>query len=217
VTVAAGRGIYLTGEDIFRLPMEFDSYSATRSESLEQAAANALLGKGSLLEGPGGGVNIYRGERGQLSFRRGGALELDLPWSGQILDGAACAELLTPAGLDMENALVENGDNGVTLTQRYRETVIVNSRLTCTVQEGTLQVRGRWLLPQELTAGGSSLSRATDGGVGDNALHGLAVGVGHVSLDEGGGGLGHVHGLILQGFTNAEAAAVNRGADTNGR
>ena len=69
----------------------------------------------------------------------------------------------------------------------------------------------------ELLVTGSSLSRTTDGGVGDDALHGLAVGVGHVSLDEGGGSLGHVHGLILQGFTNAEAAAVNRGADTNGR
>lgn len=160
VTVAAGQGIHLTGEEVLSLPMEFDSYSAARSDSLEQAAANALLGKGSLQEGPGGGVNIYRGESGQLSFRRGGALELDLPWSGQILDGAACAELLAPAGLNMENALVENGDGGVTLTQRYQETVIVNSRLTCTVQEGTLQVRGRWLLAQELTAGSSSLSRA---------------------------------------------------------
>ena len=67
----------------------------------------------------------------------------------------------------------------------------------------------------ELLVAGSGLSRATDGGVGDDALHGLAVGVGHVGLDEGSGGLGHVHGLILQGFTHAEAAAVNRGADSD--
>lgn len=160
VTVAVGRGIGLVGEDVLRLPVEPDTYSASRSDSLEQAAADALLGEGSLLEGPGGGVNIYRGEDGQLSFRRGGALELDLPWTGGTFDGVACAGLLAPAGLDVENALLESSGETVTLTQRYEGTVVVNSRLTCTVRENTLQVRGRWLLAQELTAGGGSLSRA---------------------------------------------------------
>lgn len=160
VAVAARRGIALEGEAMLRLPVEPGTYSASRSDSLEQGAADALLGQGSLPEGPGGGVSIYRGETGQLSFRRGGALELDMPWSGETFDGAACARLLSPAGLDMENALVENRDGTVTLTQRHGDTAIVNSCLTCTLEDGTLQVRGRWLLAQELNASGGSLSRA---------------------------------------------------------
>lgn len=160
VTVAARRGITLEGEAVLRLPVEPDTLSASRSDSLEQAAAQALLGEGSLPEGPGGGVSIYRRENGQLSFRRGGALELDLPWTGGTFDGVTCAGLLAPAGLDVENALVESAGDTVTLTQRYEDTVIVNSRLTCSVQDGMLQARGRWLLAQELTAGGGSLSRA---------------------------------------------------------
>ena len=68
----------------------------------------------------------------------------------------------------------------------------------------------------ELLVAGSGLSRATDGGIGDDALHGLAVGVLHVGLDEGSSSLGHVHGLILQRLTNAKAAAVNRRANPDG-
>ena len=160
VTVSARRGIALEGEAVLRLPVEPEVYSASRSDSLEQAVADALWGKGSLQEGPGGGVSIYRGQTGQLSFRRGGALELDLPWKGGAFDGAACAGVLAPAGLDVEKALLESREDTVVLTQRYEDTVIVNSRLVCTLQEGTLQVRGRWLLAQELTAGSGSLSRA---------------------------------------------------------
>ena len=160
VTVAARRGIDLEGELVLRLPVEPDLYSASRSDHLEQAAADALLGEGSLPEGPGGGVNIYRGQTGQLSFRRGGALELDLPWTGGAFDGVTCAGLLAPAGLDVKNALLESAGDRVILTQRYEDTAIVNSRLTCTLQEGNLQVRGRWLLAEELTAAGKGLSRA---------------------------------------------------------
>lgn len=160
VTVATERGIALDGEAVLRLPTAPDTYDASRSDQMEQAAADALLGKDSLQEGPGGGVSIYRGPVGQLSFRRGGALELDLPWTGGTFDGAACAGVLAPAGLDVESALVERDGDVIILTQRYEDVVIVNSRLTCSVQEGMLQARGRWLLAQELTASGGSLSRA---------------------------------------------------------
>jgi len=160
VAVAARRGFALEEEAVLRLPVEPDAYSASRSDSLEQAAADALLGKGSLPEGPGGGVSIYRGETGQLSFRRGGALELDMPWTAGSFDGVTCAGLLAPAGLDVENALLESLGDTVILTQRYEDVAIVNSRLTCSVQDGALQARGRWLLAQELTAAGGSMSRA---------------------------------------------------------
>ena len=160
VTVAARRGIQLEGEDVLRLPTDYLTYAGSRSDSVEQGVADALLGQGSLPEGPGGGVTIYRGQAGQLSVRRGGALEVDLPWTGDALDGAACAQLLTPAGLDAEKALIELTDGSVVLTQEYEGALIVNSRLTCSVQEGVLQIRGRWLLNREMNASGGSLSRA---------------------------------------------------------
>lgn len=160
VTVAARRGIRLEGEDVLRLPTEYLTYVGSRNDSLEQTAADALLGQGSLPEGPGGGVTIYRSQTGQISFRRGGALEVDLPWTGGTLDGAACAQLLDPAGLDTEKALTELSDGAVVLTQVYEDALIVNSRLTCSVQAGMLQIRGRWLLTQEMNAAGGSLSRA---------------------------------------------------------
>ena len=77
--------------------------------------------------------------------------------------------------------------------------------------------RATHIVLRELLIGGGGLGRATDAGVGNNTLDGLTVGMLHVRLDEGGGSLGHIHGLILQRLTNAEAAAVNRRANPDGR
>ncbi len=160
VTVAQRRGVTLDSNALLDLPIAPESWRTVRSEGLEQGAADALLGQGSLPEGPGGGVSIYRGEAGQLSFRRGGALELDLLWSGEPLTPEVCHALLTPAGLAGEDAVTARLEDGVELRQEYQDTPIVNSRLTCRVQEGKLQVRGRWLLGTEMTAGQGGLSRA---------------------------------------------------------
>ena len=77
--------------------------------------------------------------------------------------------------------------------------------------------RATHIVLRELLIGGGSLGRATDASVSNNTLDGLTVGVLHVRLNEGGSSLGHVHGLILQRLTNAEAAAVNRRANPDGR
>lgn len=160
VAVAAARGVELDREEVLRLPAEMTGYSARRSDALEQAAANALLGGETLQEGPGGGVSIYRAGAGQLSFRRGGAVELDVPWQGGALNGESCVSLLEKAGFSMKNVLTEQQDGGVVLIQSHEGYPVVNSRLTCLCREGVLQARGRWLLAQPATEGSGSLNRA---------------------------------------------------------
>lgn len=156
--VAQNRGIALNAEALLRLPVSPESFGSQRSTALEQQAAAALLGEELQPEGPGGGVSIYRGERGRLSFRRGGALELELSWTEPAPEDWTA--LLAPAGFSMEDVQLNADGDEITLTQRQQGAVIVNSRLTCTVTGDTALVRGRWLLSRELTASRESLSRA---------------------------------------------------------
>ena len=74
-------------------------------------------------------------------------------------------------------------------------------------------------LVAELLLAGGGLGHAANGGVGDDDLHGLAVGVAQVLLKQPGGGLGHVHGLILQPLAHLQRAAttVDGGADADHR
>ncbi len=160
VTVCARRGVTLDSDALLDLPVELNAWNAVRSDALEQAAADALLGQGTKPEGLGGGVSIFRGAQGQLSFRRGGNLELDLAWAGETPDREACAVLLSPAGIKVDEAMAYPIQGGMELVQRHQGAPIVNSRLTCVVQEDTLHIRGRWLLDSEAAQATVSLSRA---------------------------------------------------------
>ncbi len=160
VTVAQRRGVTLDSDALLDLPAQPETHTASRSDALEQTAADALLGQGIVPEGPGGGVTIYRNDRGQLSFRRGGALELELEWSGEIPDQESCSALLSPAGLAGKEKVITPDEAGLVLTQYHDGLPIVNGSLTLRIQEGILQLRGRWLLDQETAASENSLSRA---------------------------------------------------------
>ena len=71
----------------------------------------------------------------------------------------------------------------------------------------------------ELVLAGGGLGHAADGGVGDDDLHRLAVGVAQVLLKELLCGERHVHGLLLEGFADLQraAAAVDGGTDADDR
>ncbi len=56
-----------------------------------------------------------------------------------------------------------------------------------------------------------------DGGFGNHALNGQAVGVPDTIRNQSGHILGHVHGLVLKRFPNAAPSAVNNGANTHFR
>jgi len=159
VAVAQGRGIEISLEAVLRLPEEMTLWQAQRSDQLEGAAAQALLGT-VRRESPGGGVAIYTGASGQMLFRRGGALELDGPWTGTAFDAATCVEVLENAGFALDEAQTLQTDGQVQLTQQYAGYPIFNSRLTCQNGEGRLQAEGRWMLTGEPVAADTSLSRA---------------------------------------------------------
>ena len=69
----------------------------------------------------------------------------------------------------------------------------------------------------ELGGAGGGLGHPADGGVGNDHLHRLAVAVENVLLKQLLGGLGHGHGLVLQGLPDLQgaAAAVDGGTDAD--
>lgn len=159
VAVAQSRGVEISLEAVLRLPEEMTLWQAQRSDQLEGAAAQALLGTVQR-ETPGGGVAIYTGETGQMLFRRGGALELDGPWNGTAFDAAACVEALKNAGFAVEDVQAQQTEDQVQLIQRYEGLPVFNSLLTCQFAENRLLLEGRWMLTNEPVASGTGFSRA---------------------------------------------------------
>lgn len=160
VAVAHKRGVNVRLEDVLQIPLEMNRYQAQRSDGLEQAAANVLLGGQATQELPGGGVSIYRADGGEMSFRRGGALEMSGPWTGMTFDMKECALILESAGFSMEDADISDQNGAVELVQGYEDLPVFNCRVICVEQDGVLQVRGRWMLANELTGAANGMSRA---------------------------------------------------------
>ena len=103
VAVAQTRGVDISAEAVLRLPTDMTLWQASRSEELENTAALALLGPVQR-EAPGGGVAIYTADKGQMVFRRGGAVELNGLWD-QPLDAASCTAALESAGFAAATAV----------------------------------------------------------------------------------------------------------------
>ena len=155
VAVAQKRGIRLESEAVFAMPEKTESYRTERSDTMESGAALKLLGENELIQ-PGGGVTIYTGEAGEVSFRRGGALEIRLRDRAE----AEPVALLESAGLPVEGvSLMVDGGESV-LYQRQDGLPVFNCQLTCRGENGGFAARGRWLLAEELTPEESSIHRA---------------------------------------------------------
>lgn len=159
VAIAQNRGIEISLEEVLRMPEELTAYRGRRGSQAEAQAAAGLLGAGMEMESPGGGVTIYRGGGGELSFRRGGMTELQLDWpEDRPLED--CSQLLEQAGFPLEGSQVNEQPGMVELTQSQQGYLVFNSRLVCTLSGGRLQVRGRWLLQEEMTVSGQGMDRA---------------------------------------------------------
>lgn len=158
VTVAAARGIGISLEEVLSMPAESGAFRVKRESALEQTAAEKLLGQVERTE-PGGGVVIYGGEAGELSFRRGGAVEIRLVGAAYS-DGASIRSRLAMGGFPVKGASVAVDSGGVTLLQTYQKKPIFNCRLSCTAETGGLAVRGRWLMNESGEAGAAAKPRA---------------------------------------------------------
>lgn len=155
VSVAEKRGIRLESEAVFSMPEKTQSYRAERSDALESGAALRLLGENELIQ-PGGGVAIYTGPAGEVSFRRGGALEMRLRERAQ----AEPVELLESAGLSMEGVTLTIDGGETVLYQRHGGLPVFNCQLTCRAENGAFTARGRWLLTGEPLSEDSGINRA---------------------------------------------------------
>lgn len=145
MAVAARAGVTFPAEALRALPERPKAYQLRRDNSREAQTAQALLGAERASE-PGGGVSIYQSDRGQLSFRRGGAVELSVVWQQDSIDGSQCLELLEEAGFPMEQARLFEAAGQQSLLQQYGGRTVFNCRLQWSLQGGYLQVRGRWLM-----------------------------------------------------------------------
>lgn len=159
VAVSQSRGISISLEAVLRMPEIMPAYRGRRSPQLEGRAAAGLLGVDTMAEVPGGGVSIYRTTAGELSFRRGGEVELQVSWQ-QELEPQGCIRLLGEAGFPIEEAQADSQQGRVELIQSKEGYPIFNSRLVCTLENDQLRVRGRWLLLEEPAVSGQSMSRA---------------------------------------------------------
>lgn len=158
VTVAEKRGFALNAESVLALPVRAESYLVTRDGALERTAALSLLGEAETEE-PGGGVAIYQSEKGQVSFRRGGAVELRLEGYGSLPTEEACLHLLNDAGLSVKGALPEQDAAVPEIVQSYAGAPVFNCRLSWSQQENALLIHGRWLLGKGRKAEKTALSR----------------------------------------------------------
>ncbi len=158
VTVAAARGIELQLEDVLAMPQKSGAIRIGRDPAAERAAAEKLLGKADVTE-PGGGVVIYASDAGELSFRRGGAVEIRLH-GAEYSDGESIRSRLAAGGLSMKDASVEVSSGGITLIQSYQKQPVFNCRLACTAETGDLAVRGRWLMGETGEENAAGKSRA---------------------------------------------------------
>ena len=139
--VAQKRGIQLDPETVFAMPRRQTAYFAERNSAQERTIAQTLLGSVTAEE-PGGGVCIYQTELGQISFRRGGAIEWTLRKEPEQENLRA---FLEETGLPVSGAREQSGEEDL-LVQSFRGRPIYNCCLSCTKQNGNLQLRGRWLL-----------------------------------------------------------------------
>lgn len=160
VAVARSRGVEISPEAVLRLPEAMTAYSGRRSPRLEGQAALSLLGEEAEEEVPGGGVAIYRTAAGEVSFRRGGTVEMALPWEAAQPDPQECLQLLEKAGFPVEGALA-SGQSGLAELIQYQDGYpILNSRLLATVEDGSLRLRGHWMAAEGMSKSGESLSQA---------------------------------------------------------
>lgn len=155
VLVAQKRGIRLEAEAIFRLPEESQAFRTERSGVMEYSVAEKLLGEAEASE-PGGGVGIYVSPQGEVSFRRGGALEFRL--KGR--QNAEPVALLEEAGLPMDGVRLMIDGEETTLFQQKGKLPVFNCQLICRNEGEGYSVRGRWLLGTEQEADETGLHRA---------------------------------------------------------
>ena len=79
-SIITQQGVVVDEQTLLELNVEEKGYVLLRDTSMERTAAEGLLGH-CHEESPGGGIYSYSSERGELTFRSGGYIELE--WQGE--------------------------------------------------------------------------------------------------------------------------------------
>lgn len=155
--VLAENGIQVTGDEILSADPRQPA-SVERSVQAETRAVSALLGESVEGANRGGGLYIYRTDRGQVSFRSGGELSTvleDDPWWHTDDPLAHAAALVSGMKLKLEltDARVSGGSGQVVYRQSLDGAPVFSCRLVFTYEDGRLcEVSGSLLAVDGVTA-----------------------------------------------------------------
>lgn len=156
-------GIEATDELFLNLPQKLYQYSFERDTDYEAVIAQALLGDYTV-EKVGGGVVVYSGQTGKITFRSGGAFEMEL-LNRAPADWADAESYYV--GLLKESGMIKDGTAVTMLEDRLQFTMqnadgypVINTNILCIAQNGNAYLSGRWLFTTDFEATGVSSSRS---------------------------------------------------------
>ena len=126
------------------MPVSLSMWTVPRDAAAEERAARALLGAAES-EAAGGGITVFEGLKGRVTFRAGGIFEALRSISSTPVQSEADAFVEILRAL---NVPAEKGDAYV--TQRAPDGApIVNARLQYSAEDGTEAVTGLWIFADE--------------------------------------------------------------------
>lgn len=139
-------GLRFDEQMFFDLPVHLSAWTIPRDDATELRVATALLGECES-ETAGGGIAVYRSERGRVVFRTGGIFEADWSTEGLDTDGQDAAAAFS-AVLKKLNVRAEV--DGAYATLRAADGVpVVNARLQYSGTEKSEKLSGLWLFDAE--------------------------------------------------------------------
>ena len=137
------------------IPKQADILTSPRDPVWEAQIATAILGQVEHEEA-GGGVSIYRSQKGDITFRSGGLFDMMLT---DETDAATLAQQLLnnviPRGFSGQ---VQGSDGRPQLTLTYRETPVSGVEIVCRDTLNGCVASGRWLFFQNMQKFGESAS-----------------------------------------------------------
>ena len=147
----------LRADMLSALPAEAQCFAVPRDNALENAFAAALLGEsGFASENTGGGIVLYKSDRGSGEIKAGGEMDFALNWPEGELN-ARLPALLREAGLELLDAdITAEADGSITCAQRFGGLSLDRYALTGALRDGTLSLAGRWLLCAQPEPGGTA-------------------------------------------------------------
>ncbi|MCX7614277.1 MAG: hypothetical protein N2Z65_00810 [Clostridiales bacterium] len=159
ISIANKNGLEVSDGDI---PVNLEgvvTYEIPRNEKMEAKLASSLIGKYSV-ESPGADTTIYRGEKGEATFRSSGHFEIKMIGDFEIPKNEGDAKtyalkIANVVGIDPLNnyVVIKGGSYRVHLKQGIRQKEVINSDMEIQFYKDHIELIGRWVFGDPLSTG----------------------------------------------------------------